>query len=114
MYVKPAPFQDLAARLFDICKWEGLKADLRTMLVLCELTEGDVRSALNTLQFLGQRTDVITHTDLIASAGVKDIGKDWNFICSQIFHIPTAKQKKRLDFQKRTETFGLCIYSDAR
>lgn len=100
MYVKPPDFQTLGKRLFDICQWEGLHADLRAMLVLCELTDGDIRSALNTLQFLGQKTNVISHKTLLQTAGSKDVNKDWMFICNQIFQVPTAVQKKTIAFQK--------------
>jgi DNA polymerase III delta prime subunit len=97
--VNPPQPHDLAARLCEICKWEGLTADLGTMLLICEITNGDMRSALNTLQYMGQRTSVITKTDLLNSRGSKDASKDWSYICKQIFQVPTAKQKKGVEFQ---------------
>jgi chromosome transmission fidelity protein 18 len=103
MFVKAPEYQELANRLFEICKWEGLNADLRTMLLLCELTDGDIRSALNTLQFIGQRTRNITHKQLLNATGSKDVSKDWTYICKQIFHVPTAKQKKTVAFKKTSE-----------
>lgn len=46
---KPAS-QFLVARLREICDRERLTADLRVLTALVDLTGGDVRSCLNTLQ----------------------------------------------------------------
>ena len=96
-FFKPPNFQTLAKRLTNICEWQGLKADLRSMLILCELVDGDMRSALNTLQFLGKKHKRITHENLVSTdVGSKDVSHDWLFICNQIFHIPTSAQQKSL------------------
>lgn len=42
----------IAKRLQDICDNEGLESDLRTLSLLSETTDGDLRSCLNTLQVL--------------------------------------------------------------
>lgn len=42
--------QSLVVRLRDICQREGLQADTRSLNTLVEMTSGDVRSCLNTLQ----------------------------------------------------------------
>jgi len=42
--------QFLVKRLREICEREGLEADLRVLTQLVEMTSGDVRSCLNTLQ----------------------------------------------------------------
>lgn len=42
--------QFLIKRLREICDREGLEADLRVLTQLVEMTSGDVRSCLNTLQ----------------------------------------------------------------
>ena len=46
---KPAS-QLLVKRLQEVCAAEGLTADLRSLTTLVDLTGGDVRSCLNTLQ----------------------------------------------------------------
>jgi len=46
---KPQP-QLLVKRLRDICERETLSADMRVLTGLVEITTGDVRSCLNTLQ----------------------------------------------------------------
>ena len=40
----------IAKRLQQICDEEGLETDLRALCLLAEMTDGDVRSCLNTLQ----------------------------------------------------------------
>lgn len=50
--------QFLIKRLREICDREGLEADLRVLTQLAEMTSGDVRSCLNTLQVSG---DEIIH-----------------------------------------------------
>ena len=40
----------LIARLKDICRQEGLQADMKALVALIELTDADIRSCLNTLQ----------------------------------------------------------------
>lgn len=44
------PTQFIVARLREICERERLSADTRVLTTLVELTGGDVRSCLNTLQ----------------------------------------------------------------
>lgn len=47
---KKVPMMSIAKRLQDICDMEGLDSDLRTLSMLSETTDGDIRSCLNTLQ----------------------------------------------------------------
>jgi chromosome transmission fidelity protein 18 len=49
---KKVPMMSIAKRLQDICDNEGLESDLRTLSLLSETTDGDLRSCLNTLQVL--------------------------------------------------------------
>lgn len=74
--IKPPNPHDLAKRLQDICTRENLKADLRSIMLLVDLVEGDMRSAINSLQFMKTKTSVIT-AELVRSScvGVKDMQK---------------------------------------
>lgn len=49
---KKVPMMSIAKRLQDICDLEGLDSDLRTLSMLAETTDGDIRSCLNTLQVI--------------------------------------------------------------
>ncbi|BDA40633.1 Chromosome transmission fidelity protein 18 homolog [Coccomyxa sp. Obi] len=57
-YKKPT-VERLSSRLRFICMSEGLSVDRPALATLCEKTEHDVRSCLNTLQFLSKRTQAI-------------------------------------------------------
>lgn len=46
----------LMVRLEGICAREGIKADRQALLVLAERSDCDMRSSLNTLQFLARQT----------------------------------------------------------
>ena len=74
--IKPPNPHDLAKRLQDICVRENLKTDLRSILLLVDLVEGDMRSAINSLQFMKTKTNCIT-PELVRSSciGVKDMQK---------------------------------------
>lgn len=48
--IRVPPVKVLAKRLEDICQWEGLSVELRTLMALVEETQGDIRSCLLTLQ----------------------------------------------------------------
>lgn len=52
--------QFLVKRLREICERETLTADLRVLTTLVEITTGDVRSCLNTLQVSPQ---IVSRTD---------------------------------------------------
>lgn len=44
------PSMSISKRLQTICELEGLETDLRALNMLTDLTDGDIRSCLNTLQ----------------------------------------------------------------
>ena len=97
--LKAPRFQTLAKRLYEICQREGLKADLRTMMALCELTSGDMRSAINTLQFLKTKTDFVTYAMILKlDVGSKDITKNLFKVWETIFMIPNARQMKKVEY----------------
>ena len=50
----------LVARLKEICREEGLQADMKAMVALIEMTDADIRSCLNTLQV--RRQEPVVHT----------------------------------------------------
>lgn len=47
---KKVPMMSIAKILQDVCDRENLDSDLRTLSMLAETTDGDIRSCLNTLQ----------------------------------------------------------------
>ncbi len=75
----------LLARLRELCRREQLAADTKSLLALVDLTDGDIRSCLNTLQFIRKSSAVLRPDHLISSQfGQKDIQqsifKVWNSV----------------------------------
>ncbi|KAG9288031.1 hypothetical protein G9A89_017626 [Geosiphon pyriformis] len=95
LQIQKCPSNLLAKRLQDICRREELSADLSALSSLTETAEGDIRSCLNTLQFLKQNSSHVT-TELIAKSGVglKDSKKSYFTIWEEIFQLETAKKHK--------------------
>ncbi|KAI8369318.1 P-loop containing nucleoside triphosphate hydrolase protein [Radiomyces spectabilis] len=88
----------IAKRLQEVCELEGLQSDLRTLSSLGESTDGDVRSCLNTLQFIRGKSDVFTR-DMLEQAGVgrKDMGKSLFSVWEELFSAPNARRQTSID-----------------
>ncbi|KAI9007309.1 P-loop containing nucleoside triphosphate hydrolase protein [Gaertneriomyces semiglobifer] len=97
------PLKILARRLHEICAWEGLKTDMPTLTALCELTEGDIRSCLNSLQFLRQKTTLLT-IDMVSNLNVghKDMSKGLFKVWEEIFVTSNARKKKVMESMDST------------
>lgn len=66
----------LAHRLQMVCAAEGLRAEKTTLRMLAERAECDIRSCLNTLQFLSKKQRVVRQMDLQGlGVGQKDMTK---------------------------------------
>ncbi|KAH8554492.1 P-loop containing nucleoside triphosphate hydrolase protein [Umbelopsis sp. PMI_123] len=92
---RKVPTLTIAKRLHSICELEGLTADMRSLNALCEITDGDIRSCLNTLQFIRGKSntftkDMIEHTPL----GKKDVGKNLSSVWNDIFNARSAKKNR--------------------
>ncbi|KAI9028470.1 hypothetical protein DFJ74DRAFT_658916 [Hyaloraphidium curvatum] len=105
--IRVPPVQALAKRLADICAWEGLSVELRTLMALVEETQGDVRSCLMTLQFVRSKADRLMYSDLqTLSVGRKDSEKSLFAVWDTIFQVPTAKQERNTLFTGRHDDGG--------
>ena len=68
--------EHLAHRLQMVCAAEGLRAEKSTLRMLAERAECDVRSCLNTLQFLSKRQKLVRQRDVAGlGLGQKDMTK---------------------------------------
>ncbi|KAJ3391398.1 Chromosome transmission fidelity protein 18 [Lobulomyces angularis] len=100
----PAPLQALSKRLEEICKLEGLRTDIHSLMQLCLITDGDLRSCLNTLQFAYSKISTIEKkekkkkrfdVDFIEKLdiGLKDMEKNFFFILEELFTLPINSKK---------------------
>ena len=111
----------LSKRLTDICTLEGLKIDSRNMSLLIELSHGDLRSCLNTLQvrlwsrrsriplttgvahmletdtqFIRRRSRVVDESTIkSASIGSKDSGTSPSAVWDRLFRRTNPKQAQQ-------------------
>ncbi|XP_040002529.1 chromosome transmission fidelity protein 18 homolog [Xiphias gladius] len=86
----------LAQRLAEISLRQGMKADTGTLMLLCEKTDNDIRSCINTLQFLQGRghKQLDTKTIQCVSVGQKDQNKGLFHLWQEIFQLPRTKRKR--------------------
>ncbi|XP_029001118.1 chromosome transmission fidelity protein 18 homolog isoform X2 [Betta splendens] len=86
----------LAQRLAEISLRQGMKADTGTLTSLCEKTDNDIRSCINTLQFLYSRghKQLDTKTLQSVSVGQKDQNKGLFHLWQEIFQLPRTKRKR--------------------
>uniref|UniRef100_S4R966 Chromosome transmission fidelity protein 18 homolog n=1 Tax=Petromyzon marinus TaxID=7757 RepID=S4R966_PETMA len=86
----------LAQRLLEISSLQGLHVDMGVLLALCEKTENDIRSCINTLQFLqGRRqSELNIHTVQSLSIGLKDQTKGLFPVWQEIFRLPRPQRKR--------------------
>ncbi|KAK5899223.1 hypothetical protein CesoFtcFv8_008722 [Champsocephalus esox] len=86
----------LAQRLSEISRKQGMKTDTATLLSLCEKTDNDIRSCINTLQFLHGRGHkrVDTKTIQCVSVGQKDQNKGLFHLWQGIFQLQRPKRKR--------------------
>lgn len=83
----------LVKRLKTICDEEGLGADSKNLTMLTELAEGDLRSCLNTLQFIKRRSTVVDeHAIKSTTIGMKDTGTSTTAVWDRLFKKPKRKK----------------------
>uniref|UniRef100_A0AAR2JUC5 Chromosome transmission fidelity protein 18 homolog n=1 Tax=Pygocentrus nattereri TaxID=42514 RepID=A0AAR2JUC5_PYGNA len=86
----------LAQRLAEIARRQGMKADTGTLMALCEKTDNDIRSCINTLQFLHGRGQKQLDQRVVSSmcVGLKDQNKGLFSLWQEIFQLPRLKRKR--------------------
>ncbi|XP_044184420.1 chromosome transmission fidelity protein 18 homolog isoform X3 [Acropora millepora] len=85
----------LTARLLEISRQESINTDITTLTALCEKTDSDVRSCLNTLQFIHKRHGRVwlEHVQTV-DIGQKDSHRSLFSVWQEIFQLPRPKRKR--------------------
>eukprot|EP00795_Rhopilema_esculentum_P009123 gene9123-16782_t len=77
-----------------ISRKQQMKADMGCLLALCEKSENDIRSCINTLQFMFKKHGELKPEHLQSiSIGQKDFQKGLFFIWKSIFQLPKPNRK---------------------
>ncbi|XP_075035376.1 LOW QUALITY PROTEIN: chromosome transmission fidelity protein 18 homolog [Mixophyes fleayi] len=86
----------LVQRLYEIAVRQGMKSDTGALMALCEKTENDIRSCINTLQFLHGRgkKELNMRTVQTMKIGLKDQNKGLFFVWQEIFQLPKIQRKR--------------------
>ncbi|RNA43417.1 chromosome transmission fidelity 8 -like protein [Brachionus plicatilis] len=87
----------LAERLKNICILTNIESDIDAMVSLCDKTNNDIRSSLNTLQFLSKRTNRVTSKIINElNIGQKDMEKGIFTIMNEIFFKKYEKKDQNI------------------
>ncbi|XP_048408512.2 chromosome transmission fidelity protein 18 homolog isoform X2 [Stegostoma tigrinum] len=86
----------LVQRLHEITIQTGMNADMGILMSLCEKAENDIRSCVNTLQFLHGRGKKNLSMRIIqtANVGLKDLNKSLFSVWKEIFQLPKVQRKR--------------------
>uniref|UniRef100_A0A8C3NBM4 Chromosome transmission fidelity protein 18 homolog n=1 Tax=Geospiza parvula TaxID=87175 RepID=A0A8C3NBM4_GEOPR len=86
----------LAQRLSEIALRQGMRADTGALLALCEKTDSDIRSCINTLQFLHGRGQRELSVQMVQTMriGLKDQNKGLFSIWQEIFQLPKPQRHR--------------------
>ncbi|XP_050392503.1 chromosome transmission fidelity protein 18 homolog [Patella vulgata] len=94
----------LASRLYEVIRQEHLKADMNALLALCERTDNDIRSCLNTLQFVRKNRKELTVQSVQGmSIGQKDAHRSLFSTWYEIFTMPRGKQNRFVNLRDLSE-----------
>lgn len=95
----------VAHRLQMVCAAEGLRAEKSTLRMLAERAECDVRSCLNTLQFLAKRQRLVRQRDVAGlNLGQKDMTKG-------AFQVWGELLQKKVRTSPKLNLFTPCLFS---
>ncbi|KAH1229062.1 Chromosome transmission fidelity protein 18 [Glycine max] len=98
-------------RLTYICNKEGMKASAIALTALAEYTECDIRSCLNSLQFLFKKKQALNVFDIGSQVvGQKDMSKNVLDIWKEIFHKRRTKKIERKSHRGKSFEFD-SLYS---
>ncbi|GER42432.1 chromosome transmission fidelity factor, partial [Striga asiatica] len=95
IFVQPSVSR-VVNRLKYICKKEGVKTSSIALSALAEYTECDIRSCLNTLQFLNKKKELLNVLEISSQVvGQKDASKSAFDIWKEIFQNRKKKQGRK-------------------
>ncbi|KAL2507137.1 P-loop containing nucleoside triphosphate hydrolase superfamily protein [Forsythia ovata] len=106
IFVQPTASR-VVNRLNYICKMEGLKTSSIALTALAEHTECDIRSCLNTLQFLNKKKETLNVLEISSQVvGRKDSSKSAFDIWKEIF------QKRKGKHARKSNISGSCMSNE--
>ncbi|KAK9137857.1 hypothetical protein Sjap_008451 [Stephania japonica] len=96
MFVQPTVSR-VVNRLKYICNKEGFRASSIALTALAEYTECDIRSCLNTLQFLNKKREAINVLEISSQVvGQKDISRSVLDVWKEVFQTRKMRRKQKV------------------
>jgi len=92
--MKPLRIGAMVRRLEYIASHNGVQTDSRSLTALCELTSGDIRSCISTLQFASSRSKKFDFGTLEATLGRKDKKTSVLTVFDRIFRRSRAASRR--------------------
>lgn len=94
----------LAGRLYEVSKVEKFKSDMNALLVLCEKTDNDIRSCLNTLQFIYSQCKELTMKNIQSvTIGQKDSHKSLFSVWYDVMSMPRPRRNKFVNIHEESD-----------
>jgi chromosome transmission fidelity protein 18 len=78
----------LVSRLASICRQEGMREDTHALMTLAEITDEDIRSCLNTMQFAAAHGGI--NVDVLKRTANKDMTKSLFLVWDTVFCLPRS------------------------
>ncbi|KAI4342598.1 hypothetical protein MLD38_027207 [Melastoma candidum] len=95
IFVQPSVSR-VVSRLKHVCNNEGMKTSSVALTALAEFTECDIRSCLNTLQFLNKKKEALSELNISTQVvGQKDVSRNIFDIWKEIFQKKKIKRERR-------------------
>ncbi|KAL3726756.1 hypothetical protein ACJRO7_031624 [Eucalyptus globulus] len=95
IFVQPS-ISRIVSRLKYICNKEGMKTSSIALTTLAEYTECDIRSCLNTLQFLNKKKETLNVLDISSQVvGQKDVSRSIFDIWKEVFQKKKNKRDRK-------------------
>lgn len=92
---KPLTTPSVVARLRSICHNEGLQADNRALNALCEMTESDLRSCVNSLQYIRMKSKQFTLESVATTLAQRDTSKSSHSVVEAVFKLLDSKMESK-------------------
>eukprot|EP00850_Spirogloea_muscicola_P010707 SM000064S19729 [mRNA] locus=s64:153757:161302:- [translate_table: standard] len=106
---EPPSVSRMVSRLKYICEVEGFKVDARALTALASHTECDIRSCLNTLQFLHSKRSSLSMDVESQIVGRKDMTRNMFRIWQEVFQAKKRKdgESQRHEYSEFSRLHGL-------
>lgn len=92
---RPLSVPTVVARLLKICRKEGMQADARALNALCETAENDLRSCVNSLQYVRMKSTIFNMDSVATTLAKKDMSRTSHSVVEAVFKLLDAKKERK-------------------